>query len=107
MTINRREFIHGACGIGAGVVAMATASPAARAAPASDRINLAVLGGRGRGLHLIRGFSSRADCNIAYICDVDQSVIPTAMKSVATREGPAPQVVQDFRRALDDKSVDA
>ena len=107
MSIDRREFIHEACGIGAGVAAMASASAVVHAAPASDKIILALVGARGRALHLLRGFSSRADCSIAYICDVDQSVMPTAMKAMAAENGPRPQLVQDFRRALDDKSVDA
>lgn len=107
MSIDRREFIHEACGIGAGVATLASVSKIAHAAPPSERVNLAVVAGRGRALHLLRGFSSRPDCNIAYICDVDHSVMPTAMSAVVTSQGPKPQFVQDFRLALDDKAVDA
>jgi predicted dehydrogenase len=105
--MDRRKFLHGACGIGAGIATMAGTSAFSGTVPANDKINLAVLSGRGRALQLLSGFSSRPDCNIAYICDVDQSVAPTAMKAIATNEGEAPKFVQDFRRALDDKSVDA
>ena len=46
MSIDRREFIQDACGIGAGIAALRWRRPL-HAAPASDKINLAVLSGRG------------------------------------------------------------
>jgi predicted dehydrogenase len=85
----------------------ATSASASESVPASNKVNLAFVGVRGRGLRLLRAFGARADCNIAYICDVDQSVVATPLKEMQVLGHRPPTIVQDFRRALDDKSIDA
>ena len=79
-----------------------------RAAPANDRVVLASVGVRGRGTALATGFAERPDCRIAYVCDVDSNLFPAFAKKIAPLQGgKEPVGVQDFRRALDDKTVDA
>jgi len=109
--LNRREFLHRSkrtsLGVAAGVTILADAR-SARAAAANDKITLAAVGVRGRGNHLAQGFLERDDCQYAYVADVDSSLFASRAKAIADRQGgKAPQCVQDFRRALDDKSVDA
>jgi predicted dehydrogenase len=77
-------------------------------APANDRVVLASVGVRGRGTALATGFAERPDCRIAYVCDVDSNLFPAFVKKIAPLQGgKEPVGVQDFRRALDDKTVDA
>ena len=77
MTIsNRRMFLkrtqRSALGLAAGVTILADAR-SVRAAPANDRLVLAMIGvGGNRGHSLATGFLDRGDCEIAYICDVDR-----------------------------------
>ena len=51
--------------------------------------------------------SARPDCEVAYLCDVDESSSRNMCGEVEQIQHRAPKVTGDFRRALDDKSVDA
>jgi hypothetical protein len=83
--ISRRSFLRtggqfAAGALAAGVLsprkaAGATPRPAGRAAGPNDRINLAVIGVRGRGLNHIDGFGALPNVKIAALCDVDLNVL--------------------------------
>jgi len=67
-----------------------------------------MIGVRGRGNSLAQGFLSRGDCRIAYVCDVDRRTGESRAGQFAQRQGgKPPKFEQDFRKMLDDKSVDA
>lgn len=107
--MHRRTFFGNLCRQG---VSLAAASAvlkqvAAGEAPPSERVNLAVIGVRGRGGQLAADFAARGDCRVAYLCDVDQSLLPDRVARVEQAQGAAPQTVNDFRRALDDPQIDA
>lgn len=76
------------------------------AAP-SDRVNVAVIGVRGRGRALVGGFSRLSNASIEYLVDVDESVVPGALGVLEKNGRKRPQVVSDMRRVFDDKSIDA
>jgi predicted dehydrogenase len=113
--INRRKFLDQskstALGMAAGLTILRN-SDSARGAPAADKVILAAVGVGGRGTHLAThpewGFLCRGDCHYAYICDPDLNRAGPRVKNFADMQGgKEPQVVQDFRKVLDDKSVDA
>jgi len=79
----------------------------ARSADSAEKLTLAVVGIRGRGRQLASDFASRNDCQVAYLCDVDESLFPERVAEIEQIQGSAPTTVQDFRRALDDPSIDA
>jgi predicted dehydrogenase len=62
------------------------------------------LGGRGR--QLAQMFAGRSDAEVVYLCDADARRLPRAKEAVVQAQGGEPQMVQDFRRILDDKKVD-
>jgi predicted dehydrogenase len=95
--MNRRTFVQSA----------AFAAAAGRAVAASDKVNLAIMGVRGRGRNLTGVFCGLADANISYFCEVDPGVIPRVAKIVDEAGRPQPKVITDIRRALDDKNIDA
>ncbi len=109
--MDRRDFLHRSKAAGLGVAAGLTILPKAASvwgAPANERLSLAVVGLRNRGLVLATAFAQRADCRIAYMCDVDSNLQASRTDSVAKAQGGAtPKFAQDFRTALDDRSVDA
>jgi predicted dehydrogenase len=109
--MDRRAFLKRSKNVTCGVAAGLTILPNAASvwgAPASERLSLAVVGLRNRGLTLATGFAQRTDCRIAYLCDADSSLEATRVDSVTKAQGGrAPKFAQDFRRALDDRSVDA
>ena len=75
--MDRRDFFRRSKAAGLGVAAGLTILPNAASvwgAPANERLSLAVVGLRNRGLVLATGFAQRADCHIAYLCDADSSL---------------------------------
>ncbi|MEZ6104688.1 MAG: Gfo/Idh/MocA family oxidoreductase [Pirellulaceae bacterium] len=100
----RRTFISSSIA-GAGV---ALASPwlgRARAS-ANESIVVGVMGVNGRGSSLARSFAQRPNCEVAYVCDVDSRAIGKGVGSVDGVQARTPEGVADFRRILDDESVD-
>ncbi|MBX6316225.1 MAG: Gfo/Idh/MocA family oxidoreductase [Isosphaeraceae bacterium] len=90
----------------AGVMAL-SGRLASAAAPASERVRLAVIGIRGRGHDLARGFARQKDAEVVAVCDIDDATFPRPVKSVEAIAGKAPRTEKDFRRLLDDKEIDA
>lgn len=95
--MNRRYFLPT---VAAGLYAR-------RAPAANDRINLAIIGVRGRGRALAGGFAHLAEANIEYLVDVDERVIPAAAAAVEKAGKKPPKSEKDMRRIFDDKSIDA
>jgi predicted dehydrogenase len=116
---SRRDFLKQSAGL-AGALAAASlprgvaAQDAPASAPSGDRLNVAVIGVNGRGKDHIRGFAGRHNCVVSHICDVDTRVTAQAVRQAEQgnrriNDGgpmpPAPRVVQDLRRLLDDRSI--
>jgi predicted dehydrogenase len=110
---SRREFLErsailsaAAAALGTSVDAAAQDKPAATRS-ANDRLRVAVVGVRGRGMSHVGGFTNKAtNADITTVCDCDTAVIGNAMKTIEKAQGKAPQFVQDFRKLLDDKTID-
>ena len=109
-SLTRREFLAstGKTGVGLTVGMAAVASGRrVKADAANDRVRLAVVGIHGRGGIHAKKFAARPDCEVAYLCDVDESLFPQYVSEVEQIQHRRPKVAGDFRRALDDKSIDA
>jgi len=78
-----------------------------KAAGANDRIRIAVMGIRGRGNFLAQGFAGRKDVEVTHLCDVDSRLFKDRSARVERAQGRKPKTVQDYRRMLDDKEIDA
>jgi predicted dehydrogenase len=116
--ITRREFVAQTSRTAAGVVAGAAmfGKPEASAAPAvsnrvigaNDRVNVASIGIRGQGNSLKRGFARLKNVEVKTLCDVDANLFDARLndKSLANVHF-RPACVQDLRRVLDDKDIDA
>jgi predicted dehydrogenase len=100
---NRRTFLAEAALAGAG---LSLRTSAAKAAP-SDRVNLCIIGVRGRGTHVGKGFAGLPDAQITHVCDVNETLLEGFSKQIAGIQMSTPKPVQDLRSVLDDKSVDA
>jgi predicted dehydrogenase len=95
--MNRRSFFQ-----------TATAATVARfAGAASDRVNVAVIGLRGRGKALVNDFLALPDVSIEYLVDVDERVFGPPADAVEKKTGRRPKFVSDMRRAFDDKDINA
>ena len=111
--MNRRGFLKRSAAVAGASLVGVTAGTARAQHPEgtrpgpNDRIAVAVAGVRGRGGHLLREFASLADVDVTYVCDVDQRVLDERTKGVEEQTGRRPQAIKDFRKALEDKSLDA
>lgn len=94
----RRAFLKQAAGAGF-AIRLGKASP-------NERFRVACMGCRGRGRSLIYGFAQLPEVEVAAICDVDTRLFAETLKGVAARQGKEPQTCTDFRRLLDDPSID-
>jgi predicted dehydrogenase len=65
------------------------------------------MGLNGRGMVLARNFARLKNTEVAYLCDVDANVLAKAQGALQQDAAKAPKAIGDFRRALDDRSVDA
>ena len=108
--IRRRTFVGQSAKAGLGLAAGLTIlrnAASVRGAPANEKLVLCLVG-VGRGTVLGTGFGSRDDCRLAYIADVNRQRLEAQSKPImATPGGAGARLLQDFRKALDDKSVDA
>ena len=114
--ITRREFVSrtatAVAGVALGGAAVARAQSGTvggRVLGANDRVVLANIGIRGQGNALKRGFAKLKNVEIKTLCDIDENLFASRanderLKDVATFK---PGYVQDLRRVLDDKDVDA
>jgi predicted dehydrogenase len=100
--INRREFVEGSLGAATTFAAFRRG----KAAP-SDKVIIGVMGTGGRGTYLATAFARRTDAEVAYVCDADARRASRAKAAVAGLQKREPAAVQDFRRILEDRSVDA
>ena len=105
-SIDRRRFIQNGAAAGVALGAYASASQAAESKAANDKIVVAVMGVNGRGRSLARGFAQQDNCEVAFVCDVDQRAILKGQAAVEGYQKVKPQGLGDFRKALDDKTVD-
>ena len=106
--INRRDFIKSSGLVAAGIGMSGFAMPTvlAHGAP-SKKIVAAIAGVNGRGDHLAGLFAGLPDCEIGYVCDVDERAMNKTADKVATLQSRKPKTEKDFRKALEDKGVDA
>ena len=108
---SRRSFLKDAgkksVGLTLGTSGLLAARRARAATGANDRLRLAFVGIHGRGGYLARQFAARDDCEVVCLCDVDRSLFGSHIGPVEELQGRPPEAHQDFRRALDDKSIDA
>jgi len=89
-----------------GTLATLTVLPKSRSFAANDKVIIGVMGLGGRGTYLAEKFASRPDAEVAYLCDADTRRFGRARNVVEEVQGRKPKMVKDFRRILDDSSVD-
>jgi predicted dehydrogenase len=88
-------------------ILMSSAELAARTAlGANDGIVLALVGARNQGKGVALR-SIKAGARIKTICDIDDAIYAAVGPVVEEAQGKKPEYVKDYRKVLDDKSIDA
>ncbi|MCA9094265.1 MAG: Gfo/Idh/MocA family oxidoreductase [Planctomycetaceae bacterium] len=108
---NRREFLgvgaRNAATVAAGVAASVVALQSEGRAAAGERVRLAGIGLRNQGKGVCSGLSALPDVEFAALCDIDEAQFGPLSSEIEKRQGKKPVWESDFRRLLDDKSIDA
>ncbi|MCL4782602.1 MAG: Gfo/Idh/MocA family oxidoreductase [Bryobacterales bacterium] len=102
-TSNRREILKSLAGTAAAAQVL-NLNP--KALGANDRINVALIGGRNQGRSVALRMIA-AGGRIATFCDVDQAILDKVSPDLEKAQGVRPKHQRDFRRVLEDKSIDA
>ena len=105
--IDRRDFLKTASATGIGLAAATRLSPLFAGQSAGETVHVAVMGLNGRGTVLARTFARTANTEVAYLCDVDSDVLAKAVGALQPVQSHSAKAIGDFRRALDDRDVDA
>jgi hypothetical protein len=105
MSIHRRRTFLKSAGLGA--LALSLGQRTARAAQSNEKLILGVIGTGGMGSAHLKALAQRKDTKVAYVCDVDQNRLAEATTTVLSVAGTMPTPVDDLRRILDDREVDA
>jgi len=108
LPLPRRRFLKRSGWIGAGLLATPhlPALRAAQASAAENRLSIGVMG-LGRGMDHVNALASIPGITISYVCDVDSQRLAKAVQLVSGKQSSPPKSVSDFRRILDDRTVDA
>ena len=111
--LSRRQFMNrslAAAGVGAGFAIGGTKS-SGRVIGANDTVRIAVAGLNGRGGAHVGEFAAMPGVEIIYLVDPDtRTYARSGSTQIATSKAASrgmPATVQDIRRVLDDKTVDA
>jgi predicted dehydrogenase len=92
--MQRRHFLLGAAAL------PAFASP-------NDTVRVACIGVRGQGFEHVRRYLAMPNVEVAAICDVDESILNERLAFVERRAKKRPAAFTDFRKVMEDKSIDA
>src|SRR5437899_5290003 len=104
--MKRRQFVKSVSATGLGLAAAHSPLLVLGGSPA-EKVVVAVMGLNGRGTVLGRVFGKTPNAEVAYVCEVGSQGLGKGLASVGEAQGKAPKGLVDFRRALDDKGVDA
>ena len=105
---NRRSFLKRAAASGLTAAFTISGTKASgRVLGANDRVRVAVAGINGRGQAHMRAYAEMSDAEVAWLVDPDSRLFASRTAAVQKLAGNTPQCVQDFRRVLDDKMLDA
>jgi predicted dehydrogenase len=112
MSASRRSFIKKTTQ-GAAAIALSSFIPGfsaksyARIMGANDRIRVGMMGVNSRGLALANNYAKQANCEIVSVSDVDTRAAEKCIESVYKIQQIRAKAVPDFRKALENKDMDA
>ncbi len=106
-THDRREFLKRSAQGTAAAAAVLAWSEAADGKSANERLKVAVVGPGGMGSHHVELLARNKGVELAYLCDVDEVRLASAVKLAEQHGSGSPKTVKDMRQVFDDRSVDA
>src|SRR6187549_1581298 len=108
MKSSRRDFIKntGSLLVGTAFTPLISGELAA-CTPPSDTVRIALIGCHGMGLYNLKDHLKVPGVECVAMCDVDENVLNEKAAEIKQLTGKTPTLVKDYRRIIDDKSIDA
>ena len=103
---HRRDFIKASSMVAATGAMIAKFGRIAKAS-ASERVRVGIVGAGGRAMSLIESFSANKSVEVVAIADLDSNRLPKGLEAAAKSQDKVPRGESDFRKLIDDKSIDA
>ena len=103
--MDRRSFLRSSAI--AGTAAGLSLSLERKAIAANEKISICMMGVRGRGGGVLSTFASLPEVEVRYVCDIDETPLAAGIARVEKATGKRPIAIKDYRKALEDKSLDA
>lgn len=108
MTITRRSFLKKTSyAVATGLAVPSYVRSGSLNVSANDRINVALIGCRSMGWSNLSTFLQSDEVRCVALCDIDQSVLNSRAKDLASVRKEKFDLYGDYRRILDRKDVDA
>jgi predicted dehydrogenase len=106
---NRREFLKrtALAGLAVSAFSISGTKSSGKILGANDTIRIALAGIKGRGMAHLGAYTGMKNVEIAYLVDPDSRLFAARAEEVKKRAGNATICVQDLRKALEDKNLDA
>jgi predicted dehydrogenase len=107
-SLSRRQFVQDSLLASAAfaIGSRAASSLAAQSSSPNEKLACAVIGVNSRGVSHLDGFGPRKDVQVKYIVDVDAKVGNKRADEFEKKHHYRPEVLEDLRKALDDKTID-
>jgi predicted dehydrogenase len=107
--VSRRRFLNQSLAVAgvAGGFAIAGTKSSGRIIGANETIHIAVAGLNGRGGAHVDAFSKIPGVEITHLVDPDTRTFAKRVALIEKRQGRAPEIAQDIRRVLENKTIDA
>jgi len=107
---HRRRFLKSSAALTAGLTAMGAPAVGRSAESANGRIRVGVIGmhrGLAHALSLVQMAKDKQNVEVAAVCDCDLKAAHWSADRIEKPYGVRPAIVQDLRKLLEDKSIDA
>jgi len=106
---SRRNFLKSSITFVGGIALLAPGwlGCSKKKAPASERLQIGMIGTGGQGRSNAEYFMDTGLVDILAVCDVDDAQISKAVERISERQGQAPSTEKDYRTILDDPAIDA
>ncbi len=104
---DRRTLLAGGIASAATLTPLGAALGQRRRVAASDRLQVGLIGCKGMGWSNLTAMLKGADVEAVALCDIDARVLAERGAELRKTTGRAPRLYDDYRRMLDDRSVDA
>jgi len=102
----RRNFLKNSAITAAGLTIAPSLSGTMKGIPASDRINVGVIGCNGQGFSDLSAFLENPEVECIALCDIDDAVLNRRASNVEKMRGKKPaNLYKDWRKLIDNKDI--